>query len=138
MCNFINNRINCAYRAVRIKKRSIVKVMDARKYDTRIETLTDRAKKNRDYIDDLDIGESCYLLSLMVLIRSFRMKLITSDELFHKQKELEHQLQKYYQWGEIFDRHVSIQNCYSNVLTEAEKTGCPVCRKLVRIFDGRN
>lgn len=111
--------------------------MDVRKYETRIKTLTDRAKKNSDYIDDLDIGESCYLLSLITQIRSYRMKLITSDELFHKQKKLEHQLQKYYQWGEIFDRHTQIQNNYSHVLTEAEKHGCPICRKLVRIFDGR-
>ena len=99
--------------------------------------LTDRAKKNSDYINDLDIGESCYLLSLITLIRSFRMKLITSDELFHKQKELERQLEKYYQWGEIFDRHTRIQNRCSPILTQAEKQGCPICKKLVRIFDGR-
>ena len=100
--------------------------------------LTDRAKKGGNYIDDLDIGESCYLLSLITLIGSFRMKLITSEELFHKQKELERQLEKYYQWGEIFDRHVQIRNGYSEVLTEAEKGRCPICKKLVRIFDGRD
>ena len=33
--------------------------------------------------------------------------------------------------------HAGIRNGYSEVLTEAEKTGCPVCKKLVRIFDGR-
>ena len=112
--------------------------MDVRKYKARIKMLTDRAKKGGNYIDDLDIGESCYLLSLITLIGSFRMKLITSEELFHKQKKLERQLEKYYQWGEIFDRHVQIRNGYSNVLTEAEKHGCPVCRKIVRIFDGRD
>lgn len=100
--------------------------------------LTDRAKKNSDYINDLDIGESCYLLSLITLIRSFRIKLITSDELFHKQKELERQLEKYYQWGEIFDRHTRIQNRCSPILTQAEKQGCPICKRLVRILDGRD
>lgn len=112
--------------------------MDARKYEQKINLLTDRAKKSNDYIDDLDIGESCYLLSLITQIRSFRMKLITSDELFHKQKELTRQLEKYYQWGEIFDRHISIQNRCSPILTEADKEGCPICKKLVRVFDERN
>lgn len=113
-------------------------VIDVRKYEPKIKMLTDRAKKNSDYINDLDIGESCYLLSLITLIRSFRMKLITQDELFHKQKELERQLEKYYQWGEIFDRHTRIQNRCSPILTQAEKQGCPICKKLVRIFDGRD
>lgn len=33
--------------------------------------------------------------------------------------------------------HAQINNRYSQVMTEAEKEGCPICKKLVRIFDGR-
>lgn len=99
--------------------------------------LTKRAKSGNAYIHDLDIGESCYLLSLITQIQAYRTKQLTADKLFHKQKELEKQLQNYYQQQEINDLHIHIRNLYSEVLTEAEKSGCPICKKLVRIFDGR-
>ena len=120
--------------------------------------LTERAKKLEPYIYDLDIGESCYLLALVSAIELFRMKCIESDELYKKQKDLENMLLKYYQHREIDDIqqkdlenmllkyyqhreiddiHIRIANRYSPVMTDAEKTGCPICQKLVRIFDGR-
>lgn len=110
---------------------------DKRNYTQRIAALTQRAKKSDRYIRDLDIGESCYLLSLIGLIQSYRMKLVTQDELYHGQKNLETQLEKYYQHSEISDMHIRINNRCSEVMTEAEKHGCPICKKLVRIFDGR-
>ena len=106
-------------------------------YQNRLNELTDRAKKASTYTADLDIGESCYLLALLSAVRLFRMKCMSGDELYHKQKELEAQLLRYYQHRELFDLHVSIGNAYSHVLTDAEKNGCPICRRLVRIFDGR-
>lgn len=110
---------------------------DKRNYSERISMLTERAKKLEPYIYDLDIGESCYLLSLVSAIELFRMKCIESDELYKKQKDLENMLLKYYQHREIDDIHIRIANRYSPVMTEAEKNGCPICQKLVRIFDGR-
>ena len=112
-------------------------VFDIRNYEQRISELTDRAKSGNEYEDDCDLGEQFYLELLTLFVEKYEQRIITRDDLIRKQKSLRLRLEKYYQWGEIFDRHVSIQNCYSNVLTEAEKTGCPVCRKLVRIFDGR-
>lgn len=111
---------------------------EKRKYVGRITQLTERAKQGSTQTDDLDIGESCYLLSLIGAVKLFRMKCMSSDELYHEQKRLEAELLKYYQHRELFDLHISIRNSYSHVLTEAEKSGCEVCRKLVRIFDGRN
>ena len=106
-------------------------------HSERITMLTERAKSGSSYINDLDIGESCYLLSLLSAVRLFRLRSMTSDELFHEQKRLEQQLLRYYQHRELFDHHVRIGNRYSEVLTDAEKHGCPICRKLIRILDGR-
>ena len=110
---------------------------DKRNYSERVSMLTQRAKENSLHTSDLDIGESCYLLSLISAIELFRMKCIESDELYKKQKDLENMLLKYYQHREIDDIHIRIANRYSPVMTEAEKNGCPICQKLVRIFDGR-
>ena len=107
-------------------------------HSDRLAMLTDRAKQNNRYTKDLEIGESCYLFSLICLIKSYRMKLITQQELLNEKKDLERQLMKYYQHTEIFDRHIDIRNRYSHILIQADKNGCPICKKLVRIFDGRD
>lgn len=110
---------------------------DAGNYRQRIEELTGRAKQGCLYSDDLDIGENCYLLSLIRAIQSYRSGGLTADELVHCQRDLQTELERYYQHRELFDQAVAIRNRYSEVLTEAEKHGCSICRKLVRIFDGR-
>lgn len=109
-----------------------------RNYAEKIEILTSRAKDGSTHTADLDIGESCYLLSLLSAVKLFRMKCMSSDELYHEQKRLEAELMKYYQHRELFDLHTAIRNRYSDTLTEAEKNGCQICGKLVRIFEGRN
>ena len=110
---------------------------DRNKYTKRIQELTARAKEGNDYTMDCDIGETAYLETLIVLIKEWRGGQMGKDPLTRKQKELENKLLLYYQHCEMFDRHIQINNRYSHILTEAEKNGCPICKKLVRIFDGR-
>ena len=106
-------------------------------YPQRINELTARAKAGNDYTKDCDIGEAAYLETLIALIREWQSGRMSKDTLIKNQKELESKLMSYYQHREMFDRHIQINNRYSHILTEAEKTGCPICRKIVRIFDGR-
>lgn len=103
----------------------------------RIKLLTERAKTNNIYTDDLDIGESSYLLGLISAITLYNQKIISRDELSFKQKYLQSQLEIYYIHCELYEHHAEIRNRYSPVLTKAEKNGCPICRKIIRIFDGR-
>lgn len=107
------------------------------KYKDKIKNLTERAKRNDAYKDDIDIGELFYIEMLKKYIMEFRSGSIDTSALESKQKTLETALLKYYQWGEVFDYHVEIRNRYSNVMTMAEKCGCPICKKLVKIIDGR-
>lgn len=103
----------------------------------RIKELTERAKSNNTKPEMLEIGESCYVMMLSMYIREYRLGNLNADELIKKQKELENLLMRYYQHCELFDYHTQIRNRYSEILTEAEKNECIVCKKLVRIFDGR-
>ncbi len=107
-------------------------------YERRIHELTERAKAGSDKTDDTDIGEEAYLTALSVYVRQYRENRLSREELILHQKKLSMKLERYYQHTELFDRHVGIRNSYSHVLIEAEKDGCSVCRKLVRIFDGRD
>lgn len=106
-------------------------------YPQRINELTSRAKEGNDYTMDCDIGEAAYLETLIVLIKEWRGGQMGKDTLTRKQKELENKLLLYYQHCEMFDRHIQINNRYSHILTEAEKSGCPICKKIVKIIDGR-
>lgn len=111
--------------------------MDVNSYTDRISDLTGRAKEPHPYVRDTNIGERAYILALSTEIRAYREKHISRDDLTKVQAELKNELLKYYQQREMFDRHIKINNTYSPLLTEAENTGCPVCRKIVKIFDGR-
>ena len=104
----------------------------------RIKLLTERAKTNNIYTDDLDIGESAYLLGLISAINLYNQKIIDRDELLFRQKQLQSQLEIYYIHCELYEYHANIRNKYSPVLTDAEQNGCPLCKKLIRIFDGRD
>lgn len=109
----------------------------AEKYKCRIKELTARAKESNDYTMDCDIGEAAYLETLLLYIKEWQNKQINKETIIQKQKELEQKLLSYYQHCEMFDRQIQINNRYSHILTEAEKSGCPICKKIVRIFDGR-
>lgn len=106
-------------------------------HSERIKELNDRAKRCERVINDLNIGESCYLLSLIRAITDYYNEVITKEQLGKEQRILQQQLEQYYQFSEIFEYHIQINNRFSHVMTEAEKDGCPICKKLVRIFDGR-
>ena len=105
--------------------------------ESRITMLNERAKRGERKIKDLKIGESCYLISLLNLLNLFHNGSLTREELRREQMELKKQLENYYVIEDVHNRAVMIRNKYSPILTEAEKSGCEVCRKLVAIFDGR-
>ena len=110
---------------------------DKNKYFQRVIELTARAKEGNGYTMDCDIGETAYLETLLVYIKEWQNKQTDKETLIRKQKALEQKLLNYYQHCEMFDRHIQINNRYSHIMTAAEKSGCPICKKIVRIFDGR-
>lgn len=106
-------------------------------YAGRIEELTGRAKTRNPKLNDLDIGESCYVLGLSAAVYLYRVKEFSRDRLSQKQRELQDRLENYYQLAECFENAVSIRNKYGSILTQANKDGCEICKQLVKIFDGR-
>lgn len=106
-------------------------------YTERIKELTERAKAENEYTLDCDVGECAYLFTLVIMIKAFKLGNMSKKELIEKKKILVDKLTNHYQHKEIQDIHIDIRNRYSNVLTEAEKHGCPICKKIVKIFDGR-
>lgn len=108
-----------------------------REYKEEIEKLTARAKKRKPDSDGLNIGEKFFTDLLYHYIGQYRIGQMTVDELKEKKKQLEKDLVNYWDLKEIFKLHCEIRNRQSSLLIKAEKEGCPICRQLVRIFDGR-
>ena len=106
-------------------------------YSERIKELTERAKSENEYTLDCDVGECAYLFTLITMIKAFKSGNMSKKELIEKKKILVDKLTNHYQHKEIQNMHIDIRNRYSNVLTEVVKSGCPICKKIVKIFDGR-
>ena len=113
---------------------SIMQTLDS---DERIKLLNDRAKRSDRYTKDLNNAEANYLLALIQCLKDFKCGDIDKKELAIKQRELKQNLETDYAIREVHLHAVKVRNKYSAVLTEAEKNGCPICKKIVRIFDGR-
>lgn len=106
-------------------------------YSERIKELTERAKAENEYTLDCDVGECAYLFTLVIMIKAFKSGKMSKQELIEKKKILVDKLTNHYQHKEIQNMHIDIRNRCSNVLTEAERHGCTICKKIVRIFDRR-
>lgn len=106
-------------------------------YSERIGELTERSKQSEPKLSDLDIGESAYVLGLWRAVYLFRAGAIEKSGLINTKRDLQNQLEVYFQLAECFENSVRIRNRYSAILTEANKNGCEICKRLVKIFDGR-
>ena len=107
------------------------------RYEEEMEKLVELAKKRDFEPKGLDLGKKFFTELLRLYIGQYRHNQITAEELKEKKRQLERDLVNYWDFGEIFERHCDIRNRQSQWLIKAEKEGCPICKELVKIFDGR-
>lgn len=81
--------------------------------------------------------EQLLFLSLRTLHWEYRHGVIDRTQAKEEKFRLVQAYEAEKQLHEIFRQHVGIRNTMSHRLTEVEKNGCPLCRELVQIFDGR-
>lgn len=99
--------------------------------------LEKKASHGEEMPKGLTQSEQLFYLSMVQLYKLYY------DHTYDREhaKDIKQELIATYQnnafWEKLFAHHASIRNRYSPVMTEAEKHGCPICKKLVRIFDGR-
>lgn len=107
------------------------------KYEEDIEKLTARAKKADPKADGLNLGEKFFVELLHLYIGQYRQKEITAEELTAKKKLLERDYINYRDFAKIFEQHCEIRVKQGELLIRAEKDGCPICKEIVKMFDGR-
>ena len=106
-------------------------------YRAEIDELVTRAKLREPNAKGLNLGERFFVELLHHYIAEYKIREITDVQLRDKKRELESLLIDYWIQAHMFREDVKIRNRMSQTLTEAEKNGCPICKRLIRIFDGR-
>lgn len=107
------------------------------KYEEDIEKLTQRAKKIDPKANGLNLGEKFFVELLHLYIVQYRQREITAEELTAKKKQLEQDYVNYRDFARIFEQHCEIRLKQGELLSRAEKDGCPICKEIVKVFDGR-
>ena len=88
--------------------------------------------------EDVGFSDKLLYLGLRSLYDLYRRGGISREEARDIKVKLMEDHRNYSFDERLLDHHARIRNGYSEVLTEAEKNGCVVCKKLVRVFDGRD
>ena len=107
------------------------------RYEEDIEKLTERAKQKDPKADGLNFGEKFFVELLHFYIGQYRQREITAEELTAKKKLLERDYINYRDFAKIFKQHCVIRVKQEELLVRAEKDGCPICKEIVTVFDGR-
>lgn len=103
----------------------------------RLSELERKAMHGEEMPTDLTQSEQLFYLSMIRLYELFNNHTYDRKQAKNIKQDLIAAYQNNAFWEKLFNYHVQIRNRYSHVLTEAEKNGCPICKKLVKIFDGR-
>lgn len=103
----------------------------------RLPELERQAMHNEDMPHDLTQPEQLFYLSMVQLYQLYHNHTYDREQAKNIKQDLIKSYQNNAFWEKLFHEHVSICNRYSPVLIEAQKNGCPICKKIVRIFDGR-
>ena len=86
----------------------------------------------------LSQAEKLLYLQMVNIFDSYRNRRISADEAKAMKVECVKVFEKYQMFERIFREACRIRNTQSQWFIKAEKEGCPICKKLVRIFDGRD
>ncbi len=103
--------------------------------DKEIEAL---AKKKTPLPDDATLADMLYYQNLLLLYREFKAGIIDKGQGKLMKSKLVSQYGVQKLWEKCGQNNYERWRKYQVIQTEAEKNGCPICRKIVRILDGRN
>jgi hypothetical protein len=103
----------------------------------RINELERLVAKGDPLPDNLTAPEQWLYLSLRTLYREYRAGAITKEQAAAEKAKLTDGYGIANLHYRAYMQASARVNRYSPLLTEAEKNGCDVCRKIVRILDGR-
>ncbi len=95
------------------------------------------AKSGNAELSEMSQAEELLYLQMINIFDGYKHKRFTAEEAKNMKKVFVQTFEKYQMFERIFKEACEIRNKQSQWFIKAEKEGCSICRKLVRIFDGR-
>jgi hypothetical protein len=100
-----------------------------------ITELEKLAASNSKLPEGLTAPEQLYFLQLRILHREYKAGM-TKEQCVKEKRELLKTYERNKFYDELLQQNFEKYNRLSHHLTEIVKTGCPMCKKAVAIFDG--
>ena len=100
--------------------------------------LEKKAMKGMPPPEGLSLAGQRFYLCMVDLYRLFRSGVYDRAQAHEIKLDLVRNYENELFKEKLTDHHADIRNRYSHLLIQAEKDGCPICKKLVRVFDGRD
>ena len=95
------------------------------------------AKKNTPLPEGATLAERLFYRNLRQLYREYREGTVDKVQAKREKGELVKQFGKEKLWEDCGQEHYERWRGYLRIVSKAEKEGCEICRRIVRILDGR-
>ena len=103
----------------------------------RLLELEKKAQHGEDMPTGLTQSEQLFYLSMVNLYQAYYSHQYDREQAKSAKQDLITAYKNNAFAENLLQHHANIRNRYSPVMTEAEKHGCDICKRLVKIFDGR-
>ena len=110
---------------------------DINKIESKISVIERLAMDGKELPKGYTQPEQLLFLSLRVLHWEYRHRQITLEQAKREKDQLVQEYVKAARFQVIYQQAVEVRNHMGQYLMMATKHGCPVCKKLVEIFEGR-
>lgn len=114
-----------------------VRMYDINKIENKIQVIEREAMSGREIPEDYTQPEQLLFLSLRVLHWEYRHRVITKEQAKEEKALLARDYIQAARFQVVYQESIEARNRMGQYLTEAVKHGCPICKKIVEIFDGR-
>ena len=95
------------------------------------------ARKRQPAPDSLTLPELCLYTTARNIYKSYHDGIITLEQAKNEKQRSISGFERMNMRYEVYDDHVRRRVKISQLLTEADKNGCEICRRVSRVFDGR-
>ena len=101
------------------------------------EQIYELARKRQPAPDNLTLPELCLYTTARNIYKSYYDGIITLEQAKNEQQKSISGFERMNMRYEVYDDHVRRRVKISQLLTEADKNGCEICKRVSRVFDGR-
>lgn len=110
---------------------------DINKIESKIRVIERLAMDGKELPKEYTQPEQLLFLNLRILHWEYRHRQISLDQAKREKERLSREYIQAARFQVIYQQAVEIRNHMGKYLTMATKGECPVCKKLVEIFEGR-